>query len=93
MLRKNEVLGRYKNIVEAHSYVELRFSDNGIGFEQKYSEQVFEIFQRLQDRSVYSGTGIGLAVCKKIVENHHGLISVDSEPGEGSIFTVLLPAN
>jgi PAS domain S-box-containing protein len=93
VLRKNEVLGRYKNIVEAHNYVELRFSDNGIGFEQKYSEQVFEIFQRLQDRSVYSGTGIGLAVCKKIVENHHGLISVDSEPGEGSIFTVLLPAN
>jgi len=93
LLRKNEVLGRHKNVVEAHSYVELRFSDNGIGFEQKYSEQVFEIFQRLQDRSVYSGTGIGLAVCKKIVENHHGLISVDSEPGEGSIFTILLPAN
>jgi len=91
ILRKNEVLSRYKNIHEAHSYVELKFKDNGIGFDQKYSQQVFEIFQRLQDRSVYSGTGIGLAVCKKIVENHHGLIYVESEPEIGTTFTVLLP--
>jgi len=82
---------RYKNIHEAHSYVELKFKDNGIGFDQKYAQQVFEIFQRLQDRSVYSGTGIGLAVCKKIVENHHGLIYVESEPEIGTTFTVLLP--
>ena len=91
ILRKNEVLGRYKNIHEAHSYVELKFKDNGIGFDQKYAQQVFEIFQRLQDRSVYSGTGIGLAVCKKIVENHHGLINVESAPEIGTTFTVLLP--
>jgi signal transduction histidine kinase len=87
------VLSKYKNIAEAHSYVELKFKDNGIGFEQKYAEEVFEIFSRLQDRSTYSGTGIGLAVCKKIVENHHGLINVQSAPGEGTIFTILLPAN
>ena len=93
LLRKNEVLGRHRNIVEAHSYVELKFNDNGIGFDQKYAQQVFEIFQRLQDRSTYGGTGIGLAVCKKIVENHHGLISVQSQPGEGTTFTILLPAN
>ena len=93
MLRKNEVLSKYKNIAEAHSYVELKFKDNGIGFEQKYAQQVFEIFSRLQDRSIYSGTGIGLAVCKKIVENHHGLINVQSAPGEGTIFTILLPAS
>jgi light-regulated signal transduction histidine kinase (bacteriophytochrome) len=93
VLRKNEVLSKYKNIAEAHSYVELKFKDNGIGFEQKYAEEVFEIFSRLQDRSTYSGTGIGLAVCKKIVENHHGLINVQSAPGEGTIFTILLPAN
>lgn len=92
IIRKNEVLSKHKNIHEVHSYVELRFTDNGIGFEQKYARQVFEIFQRLQDRTVYSGTGIGLAVCKKIVENHHGLISVESVPGSGSTFTVLLPA-
>jgi PAS domain S-box-containing protein len=93
VLRKNEVLSKHKNIAEAHSYVELKFKDNGIGFEQKYAEEVFEIFSRLQDRSTYSGTGIGLAVCKKIVENHHGLINVQSAPGEGTIFTILLPAN
>jgi PAS domain S-box-containing protein len=93
VLRKNEVLSKYKNIAEAHSYVELKFKDNGIGFEQKYAEEVFEIFSRLQDRSTYSGTGIGLAVCKKIVENHHGLINVQSSPGEGTIFTIILPAN
>jgi PAS domain S-box-containing protein len=93
LLHKNEVLNKHRNVVEARSYVELKFRDNGIGFDQKYAQQVFEIFQRLQDRSIYSGTGIGLAVCKKIVENHHGLISVQSEPGEGTTFTVLLPAN
>jgi signal transduction histidine kinase len=93
VLRKNEVLHTHRSIVEAPGYVELQFKDNGIGFEQKYAQQVFEIFQRLQDRSIYGGTGIGLAVCKKIVENHHGLISVDSEPGEGTTFTILLPAH
>jgi PAS domain S-box-containing protein len=93
ILRKSEVLSKHKNIAEAHSYVELKFRDNGIGFEQKYAEQVFEIFARLQDRSTFSGTGIGLAVCKKIVENHHGLINVQSAPGEGAIFTILLPVN
>ena len=91
ILRKNEVLSRYKNIHEAHSYVELKFKDNGIGFDQKYAQQVFEIFQRLQNRSAYSGTGIGLAICKKIVENHHGLINVESAPEIGTTFTVLLP--
>ena len=91
ILRKNEVTGRYKNILDAPSFVELKFTDNGIGFDQKYDRRVFEIFQRLQDRSTYGGTGIGLAVCKKIVENHHGLISVASTPGEGTTFTVILP--
>ena len=93
LLRKSEVHARHRNVGEANIYAELTFRDNGIGFEQKYAEQVFEIFQRLQDRTTYSGTGIGLAVCKKIVENHHGLINVESEPGQGSVFTILLPAN
>lgn len=92
ILRKNEVYTKNRQIMEAPCYVELKFADNGIGFEQKYAAQVFEIFQRLQDRSIYSGTGIGLAVCKKIVENHHGLINVASDPGEGTTFTVLLPS-
>lgn len=74
------------------TYVALYFSDNGIGFEQKYADQIFMIFQRLHTRSEYSGTGIGLALCQKIVENHQGYIKAEGEPGKGAVFTVLLPA-
>jgi len=72
-------------------YCKLRFSDNGIGFEPRYKDRLFTIFQRLNPREKYEGTGIGLALCKKIVDNHQGHISVDSVPGEGSTFMVVLP--
>lgn len=72
-------------------YTEIKFADNGIGFETKYSEQIFTIFQRLHGKQAYSGTGIGLALCRKIVENHHGIISAAGEVGKGATFTIILP--
>lgn len=73
-------------------YLELTFMDNGIGFEQQYAEQIFGIFQRLHSQSEYAGTGIGLSLCKKIMENHRGLIAVESTPGEGTCFYIYFPA-
>jgi two-component system sensor kinase FixL len=69
----------------------ITIADNGIGFDQQYSERIFGIFQRLHPRDVYEGTGIGLALCRRIVEYHGGQISVQSTPDKGSIFEVLLP--
>ncbi len=72
-------------------YFKLKFKDNGIGFEPQNAERIFSIFQRLHAKEEYSGTGIGLAVCKKIVENHEGFIDADSEPEQGAEFTIYLP--
>ncbi|MDA8870871.1 PAS-domain containing protein, partial [Rhizobiaceae bacterium] len=72
--------------------VQLRFSDNGIGFDNRFKDQIFTIFQRLHGRSEYEGTGIGLATCRRIVDRHHGTIEASGVPGEGATFTVQLPA-
>jgi signal transduction histidine kinase len=69
----------------------LTVSDNGIGFDEKYLDRIFNVFQRLHGRNEYEGTGIGLAVCRKIAERHHGSITARSVPGEGSVFEVTLP--
>lgn len=73
------------------THYQMDFTDNGIGFEQQYSEQIFAIFQRLHGKQTYSGTGIGLALCKKIVENHNGIIYGKGEPNKGATFTIILP--
>lgn len=72
-------------------YLRLSISDNGIGFEQQQSEKIFKLFERLHEKHAYTGTGLGLAICKKIVENHRGHISAQSEPGQGTTFEILLP--
>lgn len=72
-------------------YYKIEVTDNGIGFEQKYATQIFTIFQRLVKSSEYEGTGIGLTICRKIAENHGGIITSRSVPGAGSTFTIFLP--
>ena len=72
-------------------HCEISVQDNGIGFEEKYMDKIFAVFQRLHGRTEYEGTGVGLAVCRRITDRHHGTITARSQPGKGSIFTITLP--
>ena len=72
-------------------YVEVEIADNGIGFEQEYAKRIFDTFTRLNAKDKFEGTGLGLALCKKIVERHHGSITATGIRDEGAVFTILLP--
>lgn len=86
-----EEVRQYKELQENKVHYVIEYKDNGIGFSQEYAKQIFTIFQRLHGRSVYEGTGIGLAICKKILSNHHGAIYANSRLDEGALFVVILP--
>ncbi len=88
---KPEELGDY-SLHPASQYLKIEFEDNGIGFENEYSGKIFQIFHRLHGRAEYEGSGIGLAICKKIVEHHKGIIFATGHPDQGAIFTIILPA-
>lgn len=72
-------------------YCHISVADNGIGFEPRFSERIFEVFQKLHGKEAYAGTGIGLAIVKKIVENHHGIITATGQLNQGARFDIYLP--
>jgi signal transduction histidine kinase len=87
-----EEVSKHPGLSENEVYYNIELRDNGIGFEQQYAEQIFSIFQRLHGNAEYTGTGIGLAMCKKIAQNHHGEIYATGSLESGAVFNVILPA-
>ena len=72
-------------------YIKITVQDNGIGFDQAFATKIFTVFQRLNDRSNFGGYGIGLALCKKVVQAHEGIIFAEGELKQGARFTIILP--
>ena len=89
-LSKDEA--RQLGLAPLKKYLRIIFKDNGIGFENEFSDKIFTIFQRLHSKGRFEGTGVGLAICKKIVENHQGLISAKGEVDMGAQFTIIIPS-
>lgn len=78
-------------VTSAENYHVISIADNGIGMDNQYSDRIFDMFQRLHERDQYGGNGIGLALCRRIIENHNGMINFSSKPGEGTTFWIYLP--
>jgi len=78
-------------LLEEKNYCHLTVIDNGIGFDPIYNERIFELFQRLHGKEEYPGTGIGLSIVKRIVENHNGLITAKGDPGKGTRMDIYFP--
>ena len=88
-----KVQGRTVTSISGEQFCELTVQDNGIGFEEQYAEKIFVVFQRLHGRGEYEGTGVGLAVCRRITDRHQGTIVAKGKPGEGATFIVTLPVH
>ena len=88
----NEEVAAVPGLHNGKTYFRFLIKDNGIGFEQQFAEQIFSVFERLNTAKDYEGTGIGLALCRKILDNHHGIIWAEGEEGKGSSFFIILPA-
>jgi len=86
-----KITSRALTAVSGEKLCEICVEDNGIGFDEKYLDKIFAVFQRLHGRSEYEGTGVGLAVCRRIVDRHHGNILAKSQPGKGATFIITLP--
>ncbi|GAB3896918.1 hypothetical protein GCM10028803_14830 [Larkinella knui] len=93
VIEAHELPESVKTKLRKTRYCQISVSDNGIGFEPKNADRIFEMFQRLHPRSKFEGTGIGLAICQKVAENHGGAIIATSEPDQGASFHVYLPLN
>jgi PAS domain S-box-containing protein len=85
------IASRVFTALSGEEYCEIHFQDNGIGFDEKYMDKIFAVFQRLHGRNEYEGTGVGLAVCRRITDRHHGTITAKSQLGHGATFIVTLP--
>ena len=73
------------------AYLAITISDNGIGFDNKFSEKIFQLFRRLHPNDTYTGKGIGLAICQRVMANHNGFIAAEGLPDQGASFTLFFP--
>ncbi|RYF70009.1 MAG: PAS domain-containing sensor histidine kinase, partial [Cytophagaceae bacterium] len=81
----------HQELIDGHIWYDIAISDNGIGFDPKYTDRIFQVFQRLHGKQAYAGTGVGLAICKRVIESHGGNLTAHSQPGKGATFLIHIP--